>query len=88
MCILSAEKIDPRLAIVRKAFVQSRDNVSDDQPVAACVTEHLEGIIPILSAKTREEADVVIEVHSASIGKHPTAKVTAALRDGTKLWDG
>ena len=38
----AADKIDPRLATVRKAWVQPVDELADeDRPVAACLADHL-----------------------------------------------
>ena len=85
---LCADKIDPRLATVRHAFVKPFDSLTDDQPVAVCVADRLVRVTPIEAVKTLEEADVVLIVSKASIGMHPKANLTAELSDGTKLWYG
>src|ERR1700682_6464304 len=80
----AADKIDPRLATVRKAWVQPVDELADeDRPVAACLADHLSKLTPIEAVKTKAEADVIFRVGSTS--KHAT--ITAYLPDGaTTLW--
>jgi hypothetical protein len=93
----AADKVDPRLATVRKAFVIAVDNLSDDQAVAACLTERLSELTPLESVKTKEEADVVLRVKTnipgaakryglGMMGGTPSATLDAELPDGTKLW--
>jgi hypothetical protein len=80
----AADKIDPRLAMVRKAWVQPVDELADeDRPVAACLANHLARLTPIEAVKTKGEADVIFRVGSTST----QATITAYLPDGaTALW--
>jgi hypothetical protein len=87
--VVAADKIDPRLATVRRAFVTAADDLSDDRQVSACMAERLARSTPIETVKTIQEADVVLTVQNASVGTHPKAEIVAALpADGTKLWGG
>jgi hypothetical protein len=87
--VVAADKVDPRLATVRKAFVTAADDLGDDRPVSACVADRLARSTAIETVKTIQEADVVITIQNASVGKHPKAEIVAALpADGTKLWVG
>jgi hypothetical protein len=80
----AADKIDPRLATVRKAWIQPVDELADeDRPVAACLADHLSRLTPIEAVKTKAEADVIFRVGSTST----QATITAYLPDGaTTLW--
>jgi hypothetical protein len=80
----AADKIDPRLATIRKAWVQPVDELADeDRPVAACLADHLSKLTPIEAVKTKAEADVIFRVGSTST----QATITAYLPDGaTTLW--
>src|ERR1700730_15307991 len=80
----AADRIDPRLATVRKAWVQPVDELADeDRPVAACLADHLARLTPIEAVKTKAEADVIFKVGSTST----QATITAYLPDGaTTLW--
>ena len=80
----AADKIDPRLAVVRKAWIQPVDELADeDRPVAACLADHLSKLTPIEAVKTKAEADVIFRVGSTST----QATITAYLPDGTTaLW--
>jgi hypothetical protein len=80
----AADKIDPRLATVRKAWIQPVDELADeDRPVAACLADHLARLTPIEAVKTKAEADVIFRVGSTST----QATLTAYLPDGaTTLW--
>ena len=93
----AAEKIDPRLATVRKALVQPVDELGDDRLVAACMTEHLKTTPPLSLAGSKDDADVVLRVKAhltsgtarvllGSAGGTPSANMEADLPDGTKLW--
>ncbi len=93
-----AATIDPRLATVRKAWVQPEDELADDRQVAACFAEHLKTATPIGTVATKEEADVVFKVRAnipsatkrvlwGGMGGSPSAHLSAELPDGTKLWD-
>jgi hypothetical protein len=93
-----AEKIDPRLATVRRAWIQPEDELADDRQVAACLAEHLKAATPIEPVATKEEADVVFKVRAnipsatkrvlwGGMGGSPSAHLSAELPDGTKLWD-
>lgn len=93
-----AEKLDPRLATVRKAFIVPVDELGDEQGVASCLTDHLKTLTPIESVKAREDADVVFKVSAhlpstttkvlvGAMGGSPSAHLFAELPDGTKLWD-
>jgi hypothetical protein len=80
----AADKVDPRLATVRKAWIQPVDELADeDRPVAACLADHLARLTPIEAVKTKAEADVILRVGSTST----QATITAYLPDGaTALW--
>src|SRR6202163_3671384 len=80
----AADRIDPRLATVRKAWVQPVDELADeDRPVAACLADHLARLTPIEAVKTKAEADVIFRVGSTAT----RATITAYLPDGsTTLW--
>jgi hypothetical protein len=58
----AAEKLDPRLATVRKAFVVPIDDLTEDRPVALCFAEHLTQLTPIESVPSADQADVVFRV--------------------------
>lgn len=85
--VVSAADPDPRLATVRKAIVLAADDLSDDQRVASCVEERIGKTIPI-QIVSREDAEFVITVSKASVGKHPKAQIAATLPDGNVLWTG
>src|SRR5262245_41390411 len=58
----AADKIDPRLATVRKAFVVPMDELGDDRGVATCLAERLPSKTPIAAVATKDDADVVFRV--------------------------
>jgi hypothetical protein len=80
----AADKIDPRLAAVRKAWVLPVDELADeDRPVASCLADHLARLTPIEAVKTKGEADVIFRVGSTTT----QATITAYLPDGAApLW--
>jgi hypothetical protein len=80
----ATDRIDPRLATVRKAWVQPVDDLADeDRPVARCLAEQLPRATPIEAVKTKAEADVIFRVGSTAT----QATITAYLPDGaTPLW--
>jgi len=93
----AADKIDPRLATVRKAFVVPVDDLGDDRGVAVCLADHLSQKTPIEAVKTKEEADVILKVKAhipsattrymvGAMGGSPSTDLSAELPDGTKLW--
>lgn len=93
----AADKIDPRLADVRKAYIIAVDELSDDQTVAACVIDRIHTLTPIESVAAKGDADVILKVsaHIPGAGKRfalgmmggtPSANMEAQLPDGTKLW--
>jgi hypothetical protein len=95
--LVAADKIDPRLATVRKAFVVPVDELGDDRGAAACLADHLSTKTPIEAVATKEDADVVfrIKAHIPSattrymvgmMGGSPSIDLEAQLPDGTKLW--
>ena len=92
---IRADKIDPRLATIRKAFIIAADELGDDQGVATCLADHLTS--PIEVVKTKAEADVVLTVKAhipsgtsrvllGSMGASPSANLEAHLLDGTRIW--
>jgi len=96
--LVAADKIDQRLASVKKAFIVPVDDLGDDRGVATCLADHLKTLTPIESVQTKEEADVIFKVsaHLPStttkvlvgvMGGSPSAHLFAELPDGTKLWD-
>ena len=102
LCLLAAvsvsAKVDGRLASLRKAYVVPMDDLGDDQPVAACLADHLPKPTAMTVVNTREEADIILRVsaHLPSAttrfvlgiaGGSPSAHLFAELPDGTKLWD-
>jgi hypothetical protein len=93
-----AEKLDPRLATVRKAYIVAVDDLGDDVGVATCLAEHIKSLTPIESVKSKDEADVIFKVQAhlpstttkvlvGAMGGSPSAHLFAELPDGTKLWD-
>jgi hypothetical protein len=93
----AGEKIDPRLATVRKAFIVAVDDLGDDQFVALYLADRLPTLTPIEAVNTKEEADVVVRVKAhltsgasrvllGSMGGTPSAHLEASLPDGTLLW--
>ena len=93
-----AKDADPRLATVRKAYVEPVDELGDDRAVAVCFADHLHAQTPIETVKSKDEADVVFKVSShlpstttkvlvGAMGGSPSAHLFAELPDGTKLWD-
>ncbi len=95
--VVSAAKIDPRLATVKKAYITIGDDLeSDDRRVALCLTERLSTVTPLASVKSKDEADVVLTVKAnipgagrryLSAGGAPSANLDVQLVDGTKLWN-
>lgn len=85
---LAAQPIDPRLATMQTVFVAAHDDLADDRPVATCVAERLGRFTPLVSASSRDEADVILTVRGASVGRHPKARMTATLPDGALIWEG
>lgn len=97
VAVLSADKIDLRLATVKKAFIVAVDELADDRPVATCFAERLPKTTPLEAVKTKDEADVVFKIKAhlpgfgarrvfGSAGGSPSADIAAELPDGTKLW--
>jgi hypothetical protein len=95
--LIAAEKIDPRLATMRKAWVEPVDELGDDRLVAACLADRLDTLTPMARVATKEEADVVLRVKAhltsgawrvvlGSMGGTPSAHLEATLPDGTTLW--
>jgi hypothetical protein len=96
--VFAADKIDPRLATVRKAFVVAVDDLGDDKGVATCLAAHLKDLTPIEAVTSKDDADVIFRVSShlpstttkvlvGMMGGSPSAHLFAELPDGTKLWD-
>jgi hypothetical protein len=95
ICLLAALAVpafaappDPRLATVRQAWITAADPLSDDQRVASCVSDWLAQLTPLSAVSDKAQADVILTVSGASVGKHPKALISATLPDGTKIWDG
>jgi hypothetical protein len=96
--VLAADKIDPRLATVRKAYIVPIDELGQDRLVVACFPEKLkERVAPIEPVESKESADVVLKIQAhipskgaryalGGFGKTPSAHVDAQLPDGTTLW--
>jgi len=95
---LIADKLDPRLAQVRKAWIEPVDPLGDDLPVSQCVAERISKSTPIKAVDKREDADVILKVSShlpsatsryalGALGGSPSVHMYAELPDGTKLWD-
>lgn len=93
----AADKIDPRLATVRKAFVVPVDELGDDRGAATCLAERLATKTPITAVATKDEADVVFRIKAnipsatkrylvGAMGASPSINLEAQLPDGTKLW--
>lgn len=82
---LSSAPPDRRLAAAATAFVQPGDPLADDQPIAACVADHLPTATP-LQLVPRDQADVVLIVR----GRFSTSSVQlrAEAPDGTAIWFG
>ena len=91
----SADKVDPRLATVRKVFITAANDAGDDQGVATCLADRLAS--PFEVVKTKEEADAVLVVKAhvpsstsrvllGAMGGTPSATVEAQLPDGKTLW--
>jgi len=75
----ASDKPDARLARVRTAYVMTVDELGDDKPVAACVTERLSSQTALTVASTRDEADVILRIKAHL----PMADTFA---DGLKFW--
>src|SRR4051794_26969805 len=86
----SADKVDPRLATVRRVFVTVADDLGDDQGVATCLADRLTTSFEVV--KTKDEADAVLVVKAhipsgtsrvllGSMGGTPSATVEAQLID-------
>jgi hypothetical protein len=93
--VVVADKIDPRLATVRKVFIVAVDDLGDDNGVALCLADRLTS--PFEVVKNRDEADAVLMVKAhipsgtsrvllGSMGGTPSATLEAQLPDGKKLW--
>lgn len=85
--VVYAADPDPRLAGMRKAVVLAADDLSDDKIVASCVEERIGKATPI-QIVSREDAELILTVSKANVGKHPKAEIAAALPNGTVLWTG
>jgi hypothetical protein len=83
---LIADKLDPRLAQVRKAWIEPVDPLGDDLPVSQCVAERISKSTPIKAVDKREDADVILKV-SSHLPSATSRYALAELPDGTKLWD-
>jgi hypothetical protein len=94
---IRADKIDPRLASVRKAFVEPVDELGDDRLVAVCLADHLKTTPPLSLVGSKDDAEVILRVRAhltsgasrvllGSMGGTPSANMEADLPDGTKLW--
>lgn len=78
-----AKDADPRLASVRKAWIEPIDEIGDDKPIAVCVAENINKTTPIVAVPTKAEADAVIRVHATS----KKSSIAVYLADGTtKVW--
>src|SRR5438093_3750155 len=100
MCVAvsaSAERLDPRLATLRKAWVSPIDDLAEDKPVAACFGEHLSMQTPMRLVTTRDDAEIIFKVRAnipsatkrvflGPTGGSPSIHADAILADGTKLW--
>ena len=96
--LIAAAKIDPRLASMRKAWIEPVDELGNDRLVAACLADRLHTMTPMERVATKDEAEVVLRVTAhltsgakrvllGSMGGTPSAHLWATLPDGTKLWD-
>jgi hypothetical protein len=98
-CVVTirANKVDTRLATVRKAFVEPVDELGDDRLVAVCLADHLKTTPPLALAGSKDDAEVILRVKAhltsgasrvllGSMGGTPSANMEADLPDGTKLW--
>ncbi len=92
--IARAKDPDRRLATVKTAWVQPVDALDDDQPVAACMMDHLTRTTPLTPAASKDAAEVVLSVKAHLPGETMrrlsgvlgTVTLTATLPDGTVLW--
>ena len=93
----AADKIDPRLATVRKAFIEPIDELSDDKAVAVCLVERLSKNTPMTVVAVKEDAEVVLRVKAhlpggasrrilGNMGAAPSVDMIAQHADGTVLW--
>ena len=96
--LLLAAKPDPRLATVRKAWVEPVDELGDDKAVAVCFADRLHRETPLEVVATKADAEVVLRVKAhlpsgasramlGSMGGSPSAHLEAVLQGGKKLWD-
>jgi hypothetical protein len=94
---LSAAKIDPRLATVRKAWIQPLDELADDRPVAVCLAQHLSTTTPMTLVESREDAEVILSLKAhlpsgtarallGNMGANPSVDLIVQHADGTMLW--
>jgi len=95
--VVGADKIDPRLATVRKAWVEPVDELGDDRLVAECLADRLHTLTPMERVTTKQDADVILRVKAnltsgakrvllGSMGGTPSANLEATLPYGTTLW--
>jgi len=91
-----AKDPDPRLATAQTAFVEAADRLSDDQPIAVCLADHLAKTTPLTLAESKASADIVLTVSKGKISGDSMRTLFATLglatltatSGGTKLWDG
>ena len=95
--LLAFDKIDPRLATIRKVMIQPVDDLGQDVGVAACLADRLPKLTPLTVVKTKEEAEAIFKVKAhipgattrvmvGIMGGTPSANLEVQLVDGTKLW--
>jgi hypothetical protein len=92
----AAVKVDPRLGTAKTAYVVPESDKNDDREVATCFGDHLPKLTPLETATSKADADIVFKVkaHVPSVagqalafyGNAPSARLTAELPDGTRLW--
>jgi hypothetical protein len=95
---LLAAKPDPRLAVVRHAFISPVDELGDDVQITSCFVAQLPKSTPITVVQNKDDADVIFKVQAhlpsgttrvmlGAMGGSPSAHLYATTPDGTKLWD-
>lgn len=83
-----ATYIDPRLATVRKVFIDDSDDLNTARPVIGCFVEHLARNTPLTIVTTKADADAVLKFAGGPPLDTRAFAYAPADVDGWKLWTG